>query len=214
MRITKIEPQKKNPARKNIYADGEYVVGVSDETLLRAALRTGDEITVERLKGLVREEETSSAKRAALRFLAHRPRTCKEVRDKLREKEFGDDDINATLENLQRAGLVNDPEFARMYIRDALATRASGRALLKRKLLLLGIDKVTVDEALQEAFAGVDEHASALEAGRKFLRKSVAAHDAKEMAKLRNRLAGFLGRRGFQWNTIEPVVKQLLKEQD
>lgn len=214
MRITKIEPQKKNPGRKSIYADGAYVIGVSDETLLRAALRTGDEITVERLRTLVREEETSSAKRAALHFLAHRPRTSKEVRDNLREKEFGEDDITVTLESLQRAGLLNDAEFARMYIRDALATKASGKVLLKRKLLLLGVDKSTVDEALQEAFAGVDEEASALDAGRKFLNRSGRPDNPAGMMKLRNRLAGFLGRRGFQWTTIGPVIKQLLKEQD
>ena len=75
MRITRIESQKKNPTRKNIYADGSYVAGVSDETLLRAALRSGDEITVEQLKALVSQEDTSSAKRTALRFIAHRPRT-------------------------------------------------------------------------------------------------------------------------------------------
>ncbi|MBM2842078.1 MAG: recombination regulator RecX, partial [Bacteroidetes bacterium] len=96
MRVTKIESQKKNPRRKNVYADGEFVAGVSDETLLRSGLRTGDEISDERLKILIQEEETSSAKQVALRFLAHRPRTTKEIRDKLREKEFAEEEIKQT----------------------------------------------------------------------------------------------------------------------
>ena len=214
MRITRIESQKKNPTRKSIYADGAYVAGVSEETLLRAALRTGDEITVERLRTLVKLEETGSAKRVALRFLAHRPRTRKEVRDKLREKEFGEDDINSTLDSLQRAGLINDNEFARMYIRDALAARATGKVLLKSKLLMMGVDKAIIDNALQETLNGVDEEASALEAGRKFLKRSTIPRSAIERGKLRNRLAAFLGRRGFQWSTIQPVVKELLKEHE
>jgi regulatory protein len=214
MRITRIESQKKNPTRKSIYADGAYVAGVSEETLLRAALRTGDEITVERLKTLVKLEETSSAKRVALRFLAHRPRTKKEVRDKLREKEFGEDDINSTLDSLQRAGLIDDAEFTRMYIRDALAARATGKVLLKRKLLMMGVDKAIIDDALQETLNGVDEEASALEAGRKFLKRSAIPRSAIERGKLRNRLASFLGRRGFQWSTIQPVVNELLKEHE
>lgn len=214
MRITRIESQKKNPARKNIYADGSYVAGVSDETLLRAALRSGDEITVEQLKALVSQEDTSSAKRTALRFIAHRPRTRKEVRDKLREKEFSEEDVRVTLDTLQRAGLLDDAEFARMYIRDVLATRASGKILLKRKLLLLGVDKGIIADALQEAFTNIDEETSALDAGRKFLKKSAKPRNAVDRANLRNRLASFLGRRGFEWSFIEPALKQLLKEHE
>ena len=214
MRITRIESQKKNPARKNIYADGSYVAGVSDETLLRAALRSGDEITVEQLKALVSQEDTSSAKRTALRFIAHRPRTRKEVRDRLREKEFSEEDVRVTLDTLQRAGLLDDAEFARMYIRDVLATRASGKILLKRKLLLLGVDKGIIADALQEAFTNIDEETSALDAGRKFLKKSAKPRNAVDRANLRNRLASFLGRRGFEWSFIEPALKQLLKEHE
>ena len=214
MRITKIESQQKNPGRKSIYADGEFVVGVSDETLLRAGLRTGDEITDERIRALVQEEETSSAKRVALRFLAHRPRTKKEIRDKLREKEFAEPEIKQTIENLERVGLLNDTEFARMYVRDALAAKPTGRMLLKRKLLMLGVEKSTVDETLQNAFADIDEREAALDAGRKFLRKSISVRKAGHEANLRHRLASFLTRRGYSWETIEPTLKALLKESD
>ena len=214
MRITKIESQKKNSGRKSIFADGEFIAGISDETFLRAGLRAGDEITDERLKTLIQEEEAASAKRVALRFLARRPRSAKEVRDKLREKEFGDADIAQVIESLERAGLLNDVEFARMYIRDAVALKPTGTTLLKRKLLLLGISKATVDEALAETFACVDQHAAAMEAGQKFLKKSTATRRASDQTQLRNRLAGFLGRRGFTWETIQPVMKALMKEQE
>lgn len=214
MRVTKIESQKKNPSRKNIYADGEFVTGVSDETLLRSGLRTGDEISDERLKMLLQEEETSSAKQVALRFLAHRPRTTKEIRDKLREKEFAEEDIKQTIETLERTGLLNDAEFARMYIRDTLSAKPTGPALLKRKLILLGVDKALVNEAVQNAFAEVDSTAAAMDAGEKFLKKSTATRKASDKTRLRERLASFLIRRGFTWDTIQPVLKALMKEQD
>jgi regulatory protein len=214
MRITKIESQKKNPRRRNIYADGAFVAGVSDEALLRTGLRTGDEISDERLKALLQAEEETGAKHAALRFLAHRPRTRKEVRDKLREKEFGDKDIEKVLDNLTQAGLLNDMEFAKMYVRDALSAKPVGKNLLRQRLLLFGVDKATVDEVLQEAFSTVNDEAAAMEAGRKFLKKSLATRKASDKAQLRSRLAGFLNRRGFSWATIEPVMKTLIKEQE
>lgn len=214
MRITRIEPQKKNPRRRNLYADGEFIIGISDETLLRSGLRTGDEISDEQLRSLAQEEEISSAKGVALRFLARRPRTVREIRDRLRAEEFSDGDIEQTIESLKRAGLVNDAEFARMYISDALSARATGKLLLRRKLLLLGIDKNVIDSALRSAFAAVDEQAEAVDAGKRFLKKSAATHKPANPAQLRQRLSSFLGRRGFTWETIEPVIKALIKEQE
>ena len=214
MRITRIEPQSKNPHRRNVYADGEFIVGISDETLLRSGLRTGDEINDEQVKALVREEELAGARKLALRFLAHRPRTAMEVRDRLRAEDFGDGDIEKVIGDLKKVELVNDAGFARMYISDALSTKATGKTLLRRKLLLLGVEKGLVDEALQKAFASVDEAAEALTAGRKFLKKSAAAHTPANAPRLRQRLAAFLGRRGFTWETVESVIKALMKEQE
>ncbi len=214
MRITRIESQKKNPRRKNIYADGEFMIGVSDETLLRAGLRTGDEIDEGRIRALARDEEISGVRKAALRFLSHRPRTAREIRDKLRSEEFGDADIEQTINSLKQSGLVNDADFARMYISDALSAKATGKNLLRRKLLLLGVEKEIVDQALRNAFATVDQEAEALEAGRQFLKKSLATHKPAQPHRIRQRLANFLARRGFSWDTIETVTKTLIMEQE
>jgi regulatory protein len=214
MRITKIESQKKNPGRKNIYADDGFIAGVSLETLVRAGLRTGDEITDEQVKTLVRDEERLSARRVALRFLGHRARAVKEVRDKLRENEFSDADIEDTIDALKQAGLLNDAEFARMFINDALSAKATGRMLLRRRLLLLGIEKEIVESALQRTFKEIDEPNEAMKVARKFLKKSTATRRAPGSIQLRQRLSSFLGRRGYTWDVIEPVIKTLMKEQE
>ncbi len=143
MRITSIEPQKKNPTRRNIFADGDFVAGVSAETLLRFGLRVGDEIAPPLIAAIEKAEELVGAKGVALRFLTVRPRTEREIRDKLREKEFGDEEIAQTIASLKASGLLDDAAFARMYIRDALAGRGAGKILLKKKLLLLGVEKNT-----------------------------------------------------------------------
>ena len=86
MKITSIESQKNRPERRAIFADGQFLIGVGAETLIRSGLRTGDEITPQTLSLLQRMEETLGAKTAALHFLTIRPRSEREVRDKLREK--------------------------------------------------------------------------------------------------------------------------------
>ncbi|MCZ6776211.1 MAG: RecX family transcriptional regulator [Ignavibacteria bacterium] len=213
MRVTRIETQKRSPNRKNIYVDGEFVAGVSDETLLRLGLRTGDEIDPDKLASLQATEELLNAKRAALRFLSYRLRTVREVRDKLRENEFGDDVISKTVYDLEQSGLLNDKEFAQTYIRDTFAIRPSGKYLLKRRLLLLGLDKSLVDEALDESLENESQEIAALEAARKFIKKANALQRRKDPLKIRNRLVNFLSRRGFTWDMITKTVKEVLEEE-
>lgn len=205
MRITSIENQERNPSRKNLYADGKFLIGVSAETLLRFGIRTGDEIGEEKLKALSAAEEAQGARAIALRFLARRRRTEKEIRDKLREKEFGDDEIRQTIEHLRKAGLLNDEEFARSFIRHQTTLRPKGRLLLKQKLLLLGIPKEMADAALDETFQETSQEEAARAAAQSFLRKSGPA--TRDHRVLKQKLSAFLGRRGFTWDVIARVTK-------
>lgn len=212
MRITALEPQKKNPTRRNIYGDGEFVLGISAETLLRFGLRVGDELPPALITVLEKAEELVGAKGVALRFLTVRPRTEREIRDKLREKEFGDEEIAQTITALKSSGLLDDGAFARMYIRDALAGRGAGKMLLKRKLLLLGVEKSVVDDAVEETFAGVDVHAAALALARQFIKKTENLKRGETAMKRRNRVSTFLARKGYGWDVIGAVLKQLVTD--
>ena len=210
MKITRIEPQKKRRGRKNIYADGEFVAGVSDETLLAFGLRTGDEITPERIKLLERAEEILGAKTAALRLLAVRPRSEKEIRDRLREKEFGDGEIQKTIDHLVSTGLLDDEAFARTYIRNALAIRPLGRIALMRKLLALGVAKETVVGALDETLSGANQEADADRAAAGFMKRFAALSRREDPRKTRARLTSFLLRRGYTWEIVRPAVNKAL----
>ncbi|MBX2992086.1 MAG: RecX family transcriptional regulator [Bacteroidetes bacterium] len=207
MHITKIENQKKNPSRKNLFVDDEFLIGVSAETLLRFGIRTGDEIGEDKLKALRAAEELQGAKSVALRFLSRRQRTEKEVRDKLREKEFADEEIRQTIENLRELGFLNDAEFARSYICHQLTVRPKGTLALKQNLLLLGVRKEVIEAALDETFNETNQEEAALDAARKFLRKSRKPTD--DPRKTRQKLAAFLGRRGFTWDVISTVMKNI-----
>ncbi len=209
MQITEISPQQRNPSRRNLCVDGAFALGVSAETLLRFGLRKGDSITHETLREIEKIEELINAKGAALRYLGVRPRTEKEIRDKLREKEFGDEEIARTIADLKGAGLLDDAAFARMYIRDAMLKRPSGAMALRRKLLLLGVDRTTVDEAIGEIFAETDLEAAALGVARDFVRKTRNIRNGETRVKLRGRVAAHLARRGFAWDVIQSVLKSL-----
>lgn len=211
MRITKIENQKRRPGRKNIFVDGEFLAGVSAETLVRLALRAGDEIGPEQIRALQQTEELLGARNRALRFLATRPRTTREVRDKLREREFGDLEIDRVIADLTAAGLLDDRAFARMYIRNTLTVRPAGHLLIKRKLLLLGIDKQMAEDILEEVLQTEPEEDAALNVARKFIQNSHLRRPNEDAQHVRHRLTGFLSRRGYSWDIIGQVIKILAK---
>jgi regulatory protein len=210
MRITRIESQKKRPQRKNIYADGKFLAGVSNQILLQMGLRVGDEISESRIQLLHQAENLLGAKNAALKFLSVRARTVREVRDRLREKEFSDAEIEQAIEELSRAGLLNDAEFARMYVRDSLSVRPVGKLRLKRNMLLLGLDKVIIEEALEDQDIEAKQEGIAYETARKFMEKSLAVRTKEDPPKTRQRLAAYLARRGFPWSVIDPVLRRVL----
>jgi regulatory protein len=211
VRITRIEPQQRKPGRRNIYADGKFLIGVSAETLLRSGLRTGDEVAESEVRKLVAAEELAQARAAAMRLLARRPRTEKEIRDRLRTQEIGDDLITRVVEELRNARLLNDEEFARTYVRDVLTLRPSGRILLRRKLLLLGVDKELVNVVLEETLEGTDQTATAIKLARGFLKKSTRPLTPE---KQRSRIAAFLGRRGYSWDIIQQALRNLTGEDE
>jgi regulatory protein len=209
MRITRIETQKRHPGRKSIYADDAFLIGVSVETLLRAGLRVGDTLTEAQLRAMQENEGILAAKSAAHRFLGVRPRSEREIRDKLREKEFTPEQIQSVVADLTRAGLVNDAEFARSMIRNSLAVRPVGELTIRRKLLLLGVARPVVDDAIHDVYRARDPSAVALTVARQFLKRKSHSARNRDPRTEQQRLIAFLSRRGFAWPVIQNVLQSL-----
>jgi regulatory protein len=210
VRITKIEVQKRRPDRRNIYADGEFLIGLHVETLLRSGLRIGDVIAQEQLATLHTHENLLAARTAALQYLSVRPRSEREIRDKLRDKEFAAPEIDQVVTALTRAGLINDHEFARTYIRNSMAVRPVGELQLRRKLLLLGVARPIIDEAIQEIGGQVDLNESATTLARQFLDRKRRSAQSGDPRKTKQQLIGFLSRRGYSWPVISSAIKSLM----
>jgi regulatory protein len=87
MRITKIERQRNKP-RYTIYLDSGPPLDIHGETLLRFGLRRNDELDDQKLRQLQLEDLFQTAKQKSLRFLSHRPRSEKEIRDRLKKERL------------------------------------------------------------------------------------------------------------------------------
>ncbi|MCU0606877.1 MAG: recombination regulator RecX [Candidatus Edwardsbacteria bacterium] len=148
-----------------------------------------------------------SAREYALRLLAIRPRTVRELRDKLARRGHAPGAVAALLADLSAIGLLDDARFAKMWIEGRAALKPMGQARLRAELSAKGVDRGLVDEALAGLRDELDEPAAALKLAQ---RKARAWRDLAPEARER-RISGFLGRRGYSGGVISATLKKLRK---
>ena len=140
MKITKIEQQKNNKERVNIYIDDKFAFGLMMEIKYKYDLQENMEIDEEYIQKVLREEELSKAKDQALKFLTYRQRSEKEIIDKLKKKGFEESIIDDTLNYLKKYKLVDDMEFAKAFMKDKINLNKFGPIRIKHELYKKGID--------------------------------------------------------------------------
>src|SRR5512142_900042 len=201
-KITAIEVQKRTPNRVNIYLDGEFAFGLS--RIVAAWLRVGQELSEEKIGQLQAEEARERAFQQAMLFLSYRDRSESEIRQNLRKHDIPEKVIEQTLERLKQDGLANDQKFARVWVENRSAFRPRSRRMMAMELRQKGL----ADEAIASATEGVDDEALAYEAAR----KKVSRLKNLEWNEFRKKMTDFLGRRGFSYSVIAPVITRIWNE--
>ncbi len=212
MKITRIERQKKNPRRVNIFLDDEFGFGLDTETLIRSGLREGDSITEDRIRELGRRGEEQMAHQAALRYLRRRLRTEQELRIKLQAADFRPEIIDQVICRLRESGLVDDRKFAQAFIHDLQLRAPLGLRLLRQRLQLKGLTGESIEHLLAEEASDEQQRKAALEVAKKYLRK-VRRRGTSDLQRMQ-KTGKYLEQRGFEWQNITPVLRKLFSSSE
>ena len=203
--ITKIEVQKRNKERVNIYLDNEYAFSISMELVYKEGLKSKMEIDVEKLKDIADKEGYLKCKNTALRIVERSYKTEKEMRDKLKEKEYTDDQIEKTINFLREYNFINDDSYVKAYINDKLTSR--GRQKIKYDLIRKGIDRNLIDEKLS-CIDSDDEKNTALNLAKK--KYNSIKKSESDIYKINGKLYRFLMSKGYNYELIKDVVNQVI----
>ncbi|MBU1355981.1 MAG: recombination regulator RecX [Candidatus Edwardsbacteria bacterium] len=152
--------------------------------------------------------DINKARNYALRLLALRGRSVKDIRDKLKARAASPADIDLVIDDLLSLGLLDDEKFARDWIENRQHFRPTGVVRLRQELFAKGIDREIVDQAIREYKSNVDEFPAALD----LARRKMKLYRKLDADTARRRLAGFLARRGYEGSVVSKVLKTLLKE--
>jgi regulatory protein len=201
--ITAIETQEKRANRVNIYIDGKFALGLFDDVAHTLGLRVGQAITPDRLTEIAGEETRRRAFEAAIYLLGFRARSEHEIRDRLRRKEYENEVIEATIEKLRTGGYLDDSTFAQGWVQGRGKSR--GRRALAFELRQKGIVGEVAQEALNETRTDEDEQTAAFAVAIKRVGERPSDTSREAQAKL----SAYLGRRGFGWSEIRPVLSRL-----
>lgn len=205
--LTALEPFGPARNRVRVFVDGELRCELAVELVSEGGLRAGEPVDEETLRRLADADEAWRAREAALRLLSYRARSRQEARRRLYQKGFPAEVVEPCVARLTEEGLLDDEAFARSYVQETLRLRPRGRFGMVRKLQGKGVGRELAERVVEEVMGEeeVTEAALAREAAETWLgrqrrdaRRALIGprhDDARE--KLRRRLYGYLGRRGF-----------------
>jgi regulatory protein len=131
-KITKIEAQKRNPKRVNVYVNEEFFIGIDAYSAKKHGLEEGKEVNEDMLKRALTEEELEKGKAYAANYLMNKSERGK--RDRLKQKEFSEEAVEGVMEFLDRYGYLNDLDLASRIANDAFRLKGDGPIKIKQKL--------------------------------------------------------------------------------
>ncbi len=132
-----------------------------------------------------------------LRQLTNSAKSRLQLARKLAERNIPEDVAEAVLDRFEEVRLIDDAEFAQMWVRSRSQTRKLARGALRRELAEKGIDGETAAGALEQV-SDEDEEAAARELVVRKLRNVRGLGDRAERDKVVRRLASMLARKGYQ----------------
>lgn len=150
--------------------------------------------------------ELERAKYAAFLYLGRRSLTYKQMVDKLQKKEYSEETIKEVMEYLEELNYINDSEYTRRYVADAVNLKKHGKHRIKQDLRLKGISPHIVDEIFEELEPDTNE-----------VLRNLVEIKSKNMdiniPKEKNRLINFLIRRGFSYDDIFHVLNEFTNDE-
>lgn len=144
----------------------------------------------------------------ALRLITHKDRTEKELRTKLNEKGYDENTIEDEIAFLKDYGYINDQDYARRFINDALNLKKWGKIRVISELSRRGIDREVIDSAVENAF--LEEDGNRVKEQIEIRFKNSDFSNIKE----RNRIFNYFLRRGYTAEEIKGAMNSVCSFDD
>jgi regulatory protein len=204
--ITEIKKRKGRGKHVNVFLDGKPALALLAETVLKEGLKVGQEVSEDRREKLAGLDLYQRCLNAALRYLGYRQRSEAEIRQRLQRHGFDNTCIDKALGRLKEQGLVDDAAFAQFWKENRETFSPRSRRLTKLELKRKGLSSDIIEQIINE----IDDKDSAYRAALNRARRL----STTDYQTFRQRLGGYLGRRGFSYGIIKEITEKVWQEKN
>jgi regulatory protein len=210
MKIEKAKRSGRN--RVEIIFDDDQKVSLAYEVFLKNQLKLNQEISEEFLSFLLDEDQKYQVKQSALNYLSRRHHSKNEIRIKLKQKKFGSEQIEQTLNELEQNNYLDDHSFAQIFAEERVKAKNWGKNKIKSELIKRGVSSKVIGDVITEKFSGESEIEAGLELARKKLKKLLNRNI--EHKKIQSSIYSFLISRGYDYDLCKQIFAKLFKDEE
>lgn len=205
MTVTEIRPVTKQKYQIEVEGHSPFVLYKGE--VFRYHIEKDREISPEIYREIIEEVLTKRAKLRALHLLEQGDRTKKDLEEKLLKNGYPPEAAEAALAYVESFHYIDDKRYALSYIQNQSGRK--GRARIQMELRRKGVPQEYIDQAFQEMEEETDTEAVIRELVQK-KRRGQGPMDEKE----KQRLYGFLLRRGFSTSDILCVLREFSEDDE
>lgn len=202
--VTKLEYQKNNKERVNVYLDGSFFAGMSLENVIKFSLKEGREVDEQKLNELLFEENKQKAFQKSTDLISKFVKTEKQIKDYLKEKGFDEQVIFETVAKLKEYGFINDQAYVESYV--GFKKNVCGAKKIKQELFAKGISKKLLDKV--DELLGEEGTSACENIAEKYMKNKEKTFENKV------KLNRYLLSKGFDYADINKVISKIIKDGD
>jgi len=146
--ITALRVGRGRGKRVNVFLDGKFALSLEAEVVVKEGLQIGQELSAEQIGAMVGSDHFHRCLNVAVRYLSYRPRSEFELRERLRQRSFDGDKVEAVLTKLKGQGLVDDMAFAQFWKDNRESFNPRSRWLTKLELRRKGVANDIIDQVV------------------------------------------------------------------
>jgi regulatory protein len=145
----------------------------------------------------------------AVRYLASRPKSVSEIARHLRSKRFDDMEVARALDRLRAQRYVDDEAFARYWVEQRARFKPRGDRALRTELVQKGVSRDVIEVVLGEREQDAD-----VEQAKRALSRPMTRWSTLSAPERKRKIHTYLAARGFDYGTIEEVIRASVEEED
>src|SRR3989339_131433 len=147
------------------------------------------------------EKNNQTPLNSALRYLAHQPRSIRQMNEYLVKKGFDEDMINKTIEKLLEQKYLDDEIFTRTFVDNRINHKPKSKFALAYELKKKGIKSAVIEDVLKN----YDDQALALKA----IEPKIKLWLRLDFEKFKKKVLNFLQYRGFTYEIAISILNKL-----